>query len=118
MNKDDLQKVVIQLSTDEVEVHKAVIAQISNLVRAIPSIRIELVVHSRAICFVQKQSHWKDQISGIINNHISVLVCRNTMDVHELRESDLLPSVEIIPSAVAHLVIRQSEGWSYLKAGF
>ncbi|MCO6497446.1 MAG: DsrE family protein [Chitinophagaceae bacterium] len=111
-------RVVIQLSDDQVGVQKAVIGQIANLRDALNEIKIELVIHSRGIGIVLKDSKWQHHLRKIVEDRVAILVCRNTMDAHNFSPADLLDFVKVIPSAVAHLVVRQSEGWSYLKAGF
>lgn len=118
MSERDKKKVVIQLSSDDPEVHKALIEQIANLRKALPESQIELVVHSKGISFVLAANHWRKPIESMMEYGVTLLVCQNTMVSHHLHPADILSSAQIIPSAVAHLVIRQSEGWSYLKAGF
>lgn len=111
--------VVIQLSTGDSDVQKATLSQMNNLVAALPDIQIELVVHSKGMNFIFKNSHWQLQLEQWIKgNRARLLACNNTLASMHLTKADLMPFVEIIPSAVAHLVKRQHEGWSYLKAGF
>lgn len=111
-------RVVIQLSNDNADVQKATISHIHNLISGSPGILIELVIHSHGINFVFKNSHWQHKLEELVASGVKVLVCRNTMDSLNLESEDLLSLVEIIPSAVVHLVVQQQNGWSYLKSGF
>lgn len=111
-------RVVIQLSDDNADVQKATISHINNLLLGMPGILIELVIHSHGINFVFRNSHWQHKLEKLSSSGVKLLVCRNAMDSMNLESEDLLPIVEIIPSAVVHLVLRQQNGWSYLKAGF
>lgn len=110
--------VVIQCSSGETDVQKAVLGQINNLIQSIPEIGIELVVHSRGVSFIEKGTHWHKQLQDLHNKNVRILVCQHTLNAAQLEKDQLLPFVSIIPSAVAHLVRRQAEGWQYLKAGF
>lgn len=111
--------VVIQLSNDGADVQKTTITQVKNLINALPDINIELVIQSRGVNFIFKNTHWEFELEQLIKNRVvKILVCRNTLESMHLDSEDILPFVEITPSAVAHLVKRQHEGWSYLKAGF
>lgn len=111
--------VVIQLSNDGADVQKSTITQVKNLINALPGITIELVVQSRGVNFIFKNTHWEFELEQLVKNRlVKILVCRNTLAAMHLSDEDILPFVEIIPSASAHLVKRQHEGWSYLKAGF
>ena len=111
-------KVVVQLSGDDPEVQKSVIAQIKNLINALPGVQIELVIHSKGIEFIRKNSKWEREL-GVLKKaqHLKILACNNTLNSFHLTPEDLIPLVDTVPSAVAHIVVRQHEGWSYLKAG-
>ena len=50
---------------------------------------------------------------GVIFN-----ACENTMNKYGIRKDMLIPSVSSVPSGVAELVMKQEEGWSYLKTGY
>ena len=110
--------VVIQISSGEKEVQKAILSQIKNLLKAMPGIGIELVIHSHGISFVLKESRWQKHLENFHQQGVSILVCKNTLDSLKLTKNELFSSTKVIPSAVAHLVKRQMEGWAYLKAGF
>lgn len=112
-------KAVIQLSNDDSQVQKSVIGQIANLMAALPDIRIELVIHSRGINLVFKNNHREFLLESLVKSgKVKIMVCNNTLKSMNLHAEDLIPAAEIIPSAIAHLVIRQQEGWSYIKGGF
>lgn len=111
-------KVVIQLSNDSFDIQKSMLAQVHNLLKTLPSVQIEVIVHSHGINFVFQNSHWQQKLQSLIDKGVRLLVCRNTLEDLRMKREDLLPFVEVIPSAVAHLVIQQQNGWSYLKAGF
>lgn len=110
--------VVIQISSDEIEVQKAILSQIQNLLNELPGIGIELVIHSHGIAFVLKESNWRRHLENFQQQGVNILVCKNTLDSIKLSENEVLSFTTIIPSSVAHLVKRQMEGWAYLKAGF
>ncbi len=115
----DHYNVVFQLSNDGTDVQKTTITQVKNLLSALPDTQVEIVVQSRGINFVFKNTHWEFDLEQLVKHKtVRILVCRNTLEAMHLRKEDILSFVEIIPSAVAHIVKRQHEGWSYLKAGF
>lgn len=49
---------------------------------------------------------------------IRLLVCKNTLKQKNTPEESLPGHVETVPAAVVRLIVRQHEGWSYIKAGF
>lgn len=117
-NKKGEYKVVIQLSSKDVEIQKALINQINNLLKALPNIIIEVVVHSHGINFLLKESPLSNNIEKLnSSSRVLFLACSNTLNSLQLNSSALLSSASVIESGVAHLVLRQQNGWSYLKAG-
>lgn len=111
-------KVVVQLSSEEVAVHKAMIKQLNNAMDALDQLEIEVVVHGLGIGFLLPSSPVINSIEKLHKSGVTFLVCRNTLNDKKLERSDLFPGTNVIPSGVAHVIVRQAEGWSYLKTGF
>lgn len=111
-------KVVFQLSSNDTLVHKGLVKQLDNLLVAMDNIEIEVVVHGPGAAFLKNSSKFKTEIARFSNSGIKFLICRNTLKEKKINENELLPQVRIIPAALAHIIKRQAEGWSYIKAGF
>ncbi|MEO6682687.1 MAG: DsrE family protein [Ginsengibacter sp.] len=116
-NSDEKYKVVIQLSDNDPSLQKATINQVNNILNALEDIQIEVVLHSLGIHFLLQDNHLKSHIEQLHGKGVMFLVCRNALNAQNLDQDTLLSFAEIIPSAVAHLIVRQAEGWSYLKIG-
>jgi intracellular sulfur oxidation DsrE/DsrF family protein len=48
---------------------------------------------------------------------VIIAVCNNSLKRLKIDPSELMQEVTVVPSAVVELIVKQSEGWSYLKAG-
>ncbi|MEO5602605.1 MAG: DsrE family protein, partial [Cyclobacteriaceae bacterium] len=112
------QKVVYQLSNNDPFIHKSLIGQLFSLLDALDGITIEVVTHGYGIDFLLKDSPFTTMIEALGEKGVVFMVCRNTLDEGKTEATDVMGLVKIIPAGVAHVVIRQSEGWSYIKAGF
>ncbi|MBO9681285.1 MAG: DsrE family protein [Flavisolibacter sp.] len=112
------QKVVIQLSSNDTLVHKSLIRQLNNILNAFETIRIEVVVHGPGIEMMMKNARYENNLQLLHKKGIKFLVCQNTMKEKQIKAADLNSFTEVIPAGIAHIIIRQSEGWSYIKAGF
>lgn len=108
-------KVVIQLTGNDPAIQKATIGQVNNILKALEKVRIEVVTHSHGIELLFNNSAFKNTLEQLHGKGVTFLVCQNAMDAQNIEKGSLLPFAEIIPSAVAHLIIRQHEGWSYLR---
>lgn len=115
MHTETSYKVVIQLTESEVSVQKATLNQVANILKALGKVNIEVVTHSLGIELLLKEAHFSNHLAQLNKQGIAFLVCQNALQARGLHQEDLLPFAKIIPSAVAHLVVRQAEGWSYLR---
>lgn len=111
-------KMVFDLSSADTTAHSAVLRQIRNLWKALPGTQVEVVLHGKALAMVQKdKAFFTDKINALKNDGVTFAVCKNTMKRFNLKEEDMLPTVIFVPAAIAELVVKQAEGWSYIKSG-
>lgn len=111
-------KVVIQLTNDDIKVHKSMVRQINNILKALEQVNIEVVTHGPGLELLLQTSSLKNNLELLTQKGVMFLVCQNTLNEKKIDISQLLSFSKIIPSGVAHIIVRQSEGWTYLKAGF
>lgn len=110
--------VVIQLSSSDTLAYKAVINNIHNILKAFDKIDIALVAHGDGIGFLLKTSVVKNDIALLHQKGVVFIACQNTLTKKKLDKDSLLTFSTIVPSGIAHIIHRQTEGWSYIKAGF
>ena len=115
MQNEKEYKVVIQLTQNEREIQKSTLSQVNNILKAIENVNIELVTHSLGIEMLFEEAHFANSLEKLNRKGVRFLVCQNALQARSLHQEDLLPFAKIIPSAVAHLIKRQAEGWSYLR---
>lgn len=111
-------KVVIQLSSNDILVQKATISQLNTILNALPKVAIELVMNGPGIDLIIIDAPLTKTLELLNEKGIQFLVCKNSLNQKNLSTNYVLPFCTIVPSAVAHLIVRQHEGWSYIKAGF
>ena len=118
-NQPKQHKVVIQLNTADTAAWGGVIGNVKNLSNIWPgNISIEVVVHGKALNFlVTSKSHLITDIEDLLKQGIVFNACENTMKKYGINKQMLIPAVVSVPSGVAELILKQEEGWSYLKAG-
>lgn len=96
---------------------KATIGQLNNILNAFEKISVEVVMNGLGIDLVLQESPFTNILEVQHQKGIQFTVCRNTLNQKNLTASNFLPFVTIVPSALAHIIIKQHEGWSYIKAG-
>ncbi|WP_254561994.1 DsrE family protein [Dyadobacter diqingensis] len=113
-------KAIIQLTSPEPKVYKSTIRQILNLLDHFnQQVEVKIVCHGASWPFcVTDQNPFSEDIRTLLQKQVKIEVCKNMLDSNNILPDDLIPGIKIIPSGIAELVIRQQEGWSYIKAGF
>ena len=111
-------KVVVQLSNNDTLVHKSLIRQLNNILNAFETVSIEVVVHGPGIDMMMRNAPYENNLHLLSGKGIRFLACQNTMNEKKIKVEDLNDVTKVIPAGIAHIIIRQSEGWSYIKAGF
>lgn len=115
-----IHRVVMQLNTADTAVWTSVLGNIRNFQKIWPGkVKIEVVVHGKALNFlVASKSHLVADVEAMTKLGVVFNACENTMNKYGIQKDMLIPVVGSVPSGVAELVIKQEEGWSYLKTGY
>ena len=87
-----------------------------NAVAALgPKVPVEAVIQGPGVARLAQGSGTGDAISGAVASGVRVLACGNSLRSAGLSVEDLLPGIEIVPAAIAHLAERQWDGWAYVR---
>jgi len=111
-------KVVIQLSSNDILIQKATISQLNTILNALPFVSIEVVMNGPGIDLILQDAPLTNTLEQLHEKGIQFLVCKNSLNQKNLSAASILSFCTIVPSALAHLIVRQYEGWAYIKAGF
>ena len=113
-------KVVIQLNSGDTAAWGGVIGNVKNLSKIWPNnLSVEVVVHGRALDFlVAAKSHLVADIEQLSKKGVVFNACENTMGKYGITKQMLIPAVFTVPSGVGEVILKQEEGWSYLRAGY
>lgn len=117
-DKGEEHKIVFQLTDNDQRSQKALTNQLKNLTEGWPEAQFEVVVHSAGIGYLQKsKSEFAVEIAALSEKGVLFKACENTLKAKNIPKSDILDVAEFVPMGIAHIVLRQEEGWSYIKAG-
>ncbi len=111
--------IVIQLNTADTSAWSSTIGNIKNIQKIWPNhLQIEVVVHGKAIdLLVKDKTYFANDIASLTKEGIVFSACENTMRKHKIVKSDLLIEAKTVPSGVVEVILKQEQGWRYLKAG-
>jgi intracellular sulfur oxidation DsrE/DsrF family protein len=110
--------VVWDLSNADTAVQGAVFRQINNARAQKPNLVIEVVFHGHAVKSLLKvDKSFEERVKMAKEKGVTIAVCNNSLKRLKIDPSELMQEVTVVPSAVVELIVKQAEGWSYLKAG-
>ena len=115
-----MHQVVMQLNSADTAVWSSMLGNIRNFQKVWPgNVKIEVVVHGKALNFlVASKAHLVADVEAMTKLGVVFNACENTMNKYGIKKEMLIPSASSVPSGVAELVVKQEEGWSYLKTGY
>lgn len=116
---EKVHKIVFHLATSDTLAHKALAKQLSNVLDYWKNAQVEVVVHNNGIGFMKKsEAKTAKEIEALKARGVTFAVCENTLKQRKIDKSEILPEASFVPVGIAELVLKQEEGWSYIKAGF
>ena len=114
-----IHQIVFQMSNDDTLVHKGLMRQLNNVLSAAPDAKIEVVCHGPGIEMIMTgKTVVLDKIQVLKSKGVVFAACENTLKEKHIDKKMILTEAGFVPSALIEIVVRQEEGWSYIKAGF
>lgn len=112
-------KIVSQFVSGDTLSQHSLVNNLKNLREGWPKAAVEVVFHGNGIFMVmgEKTKYAKELEDFAVKKDIKLVVCENTMKQKKIVKSQLLPFVSTVPMAIAEIVVKQEQGWTYLKAG-
>lgn len=113
-------KVVVQLSTADTLEHKGFLNNLKNLKEGWgDGVQVAVVVHGPGIDLVTKgKTTGETELQKMTQKGVQFVVCRNTMKQRGISEEKIIKGVGFVQMGVGEIILKQEQGWSYLKAGF
>jgi uncharacterized protein len=111
-------KIIFQLTDGDAEVHQKFIRQLHNILNAAPNAKIEVVTQGMGIDLLKlEQNTFEEELINLSKKGIVFVICENTLKQRSMNKTQFLPLAGFVPSAILELVLKQEQGWSYIKAG-
>ena len=112
-------RIVMQLTSGDTMVHKNLMKQFRNMKEASPTLQLEVVCHGPGMDMLMgDRSVVQQKVTEFAGKGIVFLACENTITERKLDRSHVLPVAGFVKAGIIHIVERQEDGWSYIKAGF
>jgi len=109
--------IVFDLTTSDTATHQRLIRWINGILTSHPDAKIEVVFYGKALDMIVKD---KSTVVGDViklgsENKVTFAACEHAMQVFNINKSQLLNGVTTVPDSLYELVIKQAEGYGYIK---
>lgn len=113
-------KVIFQMSTADNEEQLGLISNLESLKKGWgDKIQIEVVAHGPGITFLMKEkSVAAEGIQKMIKQGVVFVACENTMTKKNIQKEQLLDGIDTVPMGIGEIILKQEQGWSYIKGNF
>lgn len=110
-------KVVFDVTSSNPDVHRTAAKHLRLMAEAYPQSEFELVIYSGAYKMVDRKSSVAGEtLSQIVNkDNVDIVICEQTMKRHKMTMEDLIPGVGSVPDGIYEIVMKQKQGWGYIK---
>jgi len=110
-------KVVFDVTSSNPDVQKTAAKHLRLMAEAYPESEFELVIYSGAFKMVDKKSSVAGEtLSAIVNkDNVDIVICEQTMKRHKMTMDDLIPGVGSVPDGIYEIIMKQKQGWGYIK---
>ena len=109
--------IVFDLTTSDTATHQRLIRWINGILTSHPDARVEVVFYGRALDMIVKDKSTVavEVIKLGTDKKVTFAVCEHAMQVFNINRSQLLNGVTTVPDGLYELVIKQAEGYGYIK---
>lgn len=112
--------VVIQLTSNDTLVWKGLMNNLKNLKAGWgDNVQIEVVAHGAGIeMLMASKTTQQQKITEFKSKGIVFVGCENTMRERKIAKDAIIAEAGFVPMGVGEIIMKQEQGWSYLKVGF
>jgi uncharacterized protein len=109
--------IVFDITTGDTATHARVIRWAKGIVESHPDAKVEIVFYGRSLDMIVmgKSTVTADVIKLATEKKVTFAACEHAMQVFNIKKEQLLSGVTTVPDALYELIIKQQEGYGYIK---
>ena len=109
--------VVFDLTSKDTANHSSMMRMANAIIKEHPDAQLEIVLYGQSLGMVQKdKSTVVKELEAITQNkNVQVNVCAVAMKRHQVDKAALLPNIGIVPDGIYEIIVKQQQGWGYIK---
>lgn len=76
---------------------------------------VAVVVQAGGINAVRADGEFADRVRSLLDDGVAFKACRNTLELNDMDESDVVEGVETVPEGAVEVTRLQNEGFAYMR---
>jgi len=115
--QDSKYKVVFDMTSKDTVNQQALIRQLGAIRKANPDAKLEVVMYGQGIDLAVKgKTQQEPAVNQLLSDKdISFKVCAMTMKRYNIDKTQLIPGVDVVEDGIYEIILKQQEGWGYIK---
>ncbi|WP_292518653.1 DsrE family protein [Methanoculleus sp.] len=106
-------RVVIHL--DEAQKTPLALNNAKNIIAGLEAVEVKVVAHAGGVEGLRTDGSQATLMDLLARHGVRFVLCENTLRSRGLTAGDFPDYMETVPSGVVELVLRQAEGWYYIR---
>ena len=117
--QDQSYRVVFDLTSRDSLDQKAVMRWMREITASNPKAQMEVVMYAKGFELVmpEKSAVIADVQDAMKNPNVTFRACEIALKNNKTDKSQLLKEVQTVPDGIYELVLKQQQGWGYIKVG-
>ncbi len=110
-------RVVFDLTSRDTLEQKAVLRWLKEVGTSTPDAKMEVVMYAKGFELVmpERSAYVAELKEAMKNPNVAFRVCAIALKNNNVDKSQLIPGVETVPDGIHELVLKQQDGWGYIK---
>jgi uncharacterized protein len=81
----------------------------------VANVQIEIVAYGPGLGMLKLESQVANRVADAMATGVEVVACENTMTNQKLVKEDMLPRIGYFKAGVVELMLKQQQGWAYIR---
>lgn len=110
-------KVIFQVSDNDPAKWNLALNNVRNVQQDLGAgnVEIEIVAYGPGLGMLKMDSTVGNRVGEALSSGVKVVACENTMTNQNLNRDDMLAKIGYVKAGVIELMLKQQEGWSYIR---
>jgi intracellular sulfur oxidation DsrE/DsrF family protein len=117
--QDKSYRIVFDLTSRDTLDQKAVMRWVGEISKSNPEAQLEVVMYGKGFELVmpEKSAFMTEVNSAMKNPNVSFKVCQVALKSNNVERSRILADAHTVPDGIYEILMKQREGWGYIKVG-